>query len=326
MKKTLSILLITLLAALLAACPAETGTNTETNENTEEPAKTVEAAILEVDDSFTEAGKKKDVKFYEANVSDDFVGVMGNGRADKAMVLKWIGDDPCEPVSSSTSDRKVVELGDGVALMTGKGSGERKCGDKTEKNSDVYAVLWEKDGEAWKAAYYQSIDIEEKVMPADKDAKAEEGAAKEEKPAAEGEAKKEEAPVEPKIANDEEMAKTLLEIENKLWEAWSKNDIKPFEETLAANFMSLSADGVGDRAAEIKAIGEGGCKINSFSLSDGMATKVNDGLYIFTYKGMQDGTCGEEALDKVVYTTTIFTKDGDAWKPMFHMNSPEPKK
>ena len=96
--------------------------------------------------------------------------------------------------------------------------------------------------------------------------------------------------------------------------------------TDAATFMLYSEDGLGDRASEIKAIGENECKLNSFSLADGKAIKVNDNLYIFTYKGTQDGTCGGEALDKVVYTTTIFTKDGETWKPAFHMNTPAPEK
>lgn len=337
MRKALSILLITMLAALFAACPSGTETNTATNENTEEQPKTVEAAVLEVDDTFAAAGLKKDGKFFEANIADNFIGVSAGGFWDKAMVVKMISDDPCEGKSNPPADRKVMEMGDGVALLTGKGSGERTCNGETTKSADNYAVLFVKDGETWKAAYYQNIQtMEEKVGPA-------EGAAKEgEKPAADAEAKKEEpaadaakegekpaaeekkeeAPMTPKFQSDEAVAKTLLETENKLWEAWSKSDTKPFEEMLAANFMSYSADGLGDRAAEIKAIGENECKLNSFSLSDGKAIKVNDGLYIFSYKGTQDGKCGDKALDKVVYTTTIFTKDGDMWKPLFHMNSP----
>lgn len=329
MKRSLSVLLITILAALFAACPSGTETNTASNGNTEEKPKTVEAAILEVDDSFSAAGQKKDGKFFDANLTDSFVGVGSNGFWDKSMVVKMISDDPCEGKSNPSTDRKVTEISDGVALLTGKGSGERTCDGKTTKSGENFAILFVKDGETWKAAWYQGIQtMEEKVGPADDakkegEAKSEEPAAKEEKPAAEP--KKEEAPPAPKFQNDEAMAKTLLETENKLWDAWSKNDTKPFEELLAANFMSYSADGLGDRAAEIKSIGEGGCKLNSFSLEDGKAVKVNDNLYIVFYKGNQDGTCGGKALDKVVYTSTIFTKDGDTWKPLFHMNTAEKK-
>ena len=318
-----------MLAALFAACPAGTETNTATNENTVEKPKTVEAAVLEVDDTFSAAGEKKDGKFFDANLTDNFVGVAPNGLWDKAMVVKMIGDDKCENKSAPSTDRKVTELGEGTALLTGKGSGERTCDGNTTKSTENYAVLFVKDGETWKAAYYQTIPTSKPEEAKADDSKKEgekpaaNAEAKKEEPAAE--AKKEEAPPAPKFQNDEAMAKTLLETEKKLWEAWSKNDTKPFEELLAANFMSYSADGLGDRASEIKSIGEGGCKINSFSLGDGTAVKVNDGLYIFTYKGNQDGTCGGEALDKVVYTTTIFTKDGDTWKPVFHMNTPEGK-
>ena len=323
-----------MLAALFAACPS--GTETNTASNTVEKPKTVEATVLEVDDTFSAAGEKKDGKFFDTNLTGNFVGVSPTGLWDKAMIVKMIGDDKCENKPNPATDRKVVELGDGTALLTGKGSGERTCDGKTTKSSENYAVLFVKDGETWKAAYYQTIPTstpeaakaddakkEGDKSVAESEAKKEEPAAKEEKPAAE--AKKEEAPAAPSIQSDETMAKTLLETEKKLWEAWSKGDTKPFEELLAANFMSYAVDGVGDRASEIKAIGEGDCKVSSYSLADGKAVKINDGLYIFTYKGNQEGTCGGKALDKVVYTTTIFTKDGDTWKPLFHMNTPAGK-
>jgi hypothetical protein len=323
MRKIFSILLVAMIAAMFAGCPAgtETGTNENANANAEAPAKTVEAAVLETDDTFTAAAQKKDGKFFEANLVDNFVGQSGQGPADKAMIVKYIGEDPCESKPNPPTDRKVVELADGIALMTGKSSGERSCGSDTKKVAEQYAVLWVKDGDAWKAAYYHGIEL-----PMKEEAKAEGEANKEEaKPAAEGEAKKEEAPMKPNIPNDEAMAKTLLDIEKGLWDAWAKGDTKPFEDTLAANFMSLSADGVGDRAAEIKDIGGGGCKISNWSIEDAKATKINDNFYVMTYKGNQTGTCGDEALPKLVYTSTIFMKDGDAWKPVFHANSPASK-
>jgi hypothetical protein len=331
MKKIFSILLVALIAALFVGCPAgtETNTNENTNANAEAPAKTVEAAVLETDDSFTAAAQKKDGKFFEANLVENFVGQSGQGPADKALIVKYIGEDPCESKPNPATDRKVVELADGIALMTGKSSGERSCGSDTKKVAEQYAVLWVKDGDAWKAAYYQGIElpVKEEAKADDAAKPAAEGEAKKEeaKPAAEGEAKKEEAPMKPNVPNDEAMAKTLLEIEKTLWAAWAKGDTKPFEDTLAANFMSLSADGVGDRAAEIKDIASGGCKISNWSIDDAKATKVNDNFYVMTYKGNQAGTCGEEALPKVTYTSTIFMKDGETWKPVFHANSPASK-
>lgn len=323
MKKTFSIILITILASLFAACPADTGTNTETNTNAEAPAKTLAATIEEIDDSFGVEMAKRNVAFFEENVSDNFVGMTPQGRMDKAMGVYFMKNNKCEDKNDPAAERKVHELADGVALLTGKSSGEQTCDGKTTKMSERYAVLWVKDGDKWKGAFYQGIPLPVKEEAKTEEKPAAEGEAKEEaKPAAEGEAKEAEPMPKENAPNDAELAKTLLDIEKGLWEAWSKNDTKPFEEKLAEKFVALSANGEGDRAAEIKMIGEEKCEIKSWSLTEEKATKVNDNFVILTYKGSQDGSCGGKALDKVVYTSTIFMKDGDTWKPVFHANSP----
>ena len=337
MKKTLSILLITMLAALFAACPSGTDTNTNANGNTEEQPKTVADAVMEVDDTFSAANLKKDGKFFEANVADNFIGVNAGGFFDKAMTVKYIADNPCEGKSNPPTDRKVTEMGEGVALVTGKGSGERTCDGETTKSADNYAVLFVKDGETWKAAYYQNIQtMEEKVGPADDakkegdkpaadaEAKKEEPAADaaktEEKPAAEE--KKEEAPMTPKFQNDEEIAKALAAIENDLWAAWAKKDAKPFEDVLAADFQDYSAEGIMDRAAALKSYTEHKCEVTSSALSDTNATKINDNLVIFSYKAVSKGTCeGKPMPDAPAYVASIWKKEGDSWKAVFHMMS-----
>ena len=77
-----------------------------------------------------------------------------------------------------------------------------------------------------------------------------------------------------------------------------------------------------DRAAVLKDIAEHKCKVTSSSISDTSATKVNDNFVIFTYKGMAKGTCDEKPMpDAPMYVTTIWMKDGENWKPVFHMGS-----
>lgn len=338
MKKSLSILLITMLAALFAACPSGTDTNTNANGNTEEQPKSVADALMEVDDSFSAASLRKDGTFFEANIADNFVGANAQGFFDKAMTVNYVSKNPCENKANPASDRKVTELGDGVALMTGKSSGEETCDGETTKGASNYAVLWVKDGETWKAAYYQTIQtMEEKVGPAEDaakegdqpaaegEAKAEEpaaDAAKEEKPAAEE--KTEEAPMTPKLQNDEELAKALAEKENDLWAAYAKKDAKPFEDALAANFQELNAEGLLDRAAALKTYTEHNCEVTSSALSDTNATKINDNLVVFTYKAMSKGTCDGKAMpDAPAYVSSIWVKEGDAWKAVFHMMSQE---
>lgn len=330
MSKIIGMLVICFAVLSFTACPPGTDTvNTNTsNTNGEGGEKSLQAQIEEIDDQFgTEMSKKNDA-FFDEHVADNFVGVGNQGRMDKAQGLFFIKNNKCESKPSVSSDRKVHELADGVALLTGMGAGEQTCDGKTEKSSERYAVLWVKEGDKWKGAFYHQI-----MLPAEKEAEADDAAKPEEKPAADAEAKKEEKPAAdgeakameemPKenAPNDAELAKTLLDIEKTLWGAWAKGDTKPFEETLADKFISLNEDGETDRAGEIKMIGEGKCEVKSWSLTDEKATKINENFVVLTYTSNQDGSCGGEALDKKVFTSTIFMKDGDAWKPVFHANS-----
>jgi hypothetical protein len=322
MKKTLSILLVAFVAALFAGCPAgtETGTNSNENANAEAPAKTVEEAVLEVDKQFSEASKKKDVKFYEANLTDNFAAVTPGGFFDKPSGLKMMSDDKCEPGDSSDSDKKVTEIADGVALLTGKGSSERTCDGKTTKSEEHFAVLFVKDSDTWKAAYYQGKPIPAK----EEDKPAAEGEAKKEElpaaPAAKEEPKKEEVPMAPKFASDDELTKALAGKEGELWAAWAKKDIKPFEDAFAADFNEMTSEGLVGRADVLKQIAENKCEVTGTSIGESHAIKIKDDLVLFIYKGSANGKCGDVALGSA-YDASIWKKDGDNWKVVFHMES-----
>lgn len=338
MKRILSLFVLTAVSLIIVGCGGGTETNENTNTNTEEQPKSVAEQIQSVGDSLTAAAEKNDASVFEANLWNDFVGVGAGGFVDKAWVLKYIADNKCDVKNDPGTDRNVTELADGIALATAKGSQSRTCDGKTEKMSWNSASLWVKDGDSWKIAYRQTVPTskpeaadaarEEEKPAAEGEAKKEEPAADvakaEEKPAAEE--KKEEAPAPVKLKSDDDLARTFAGIENDLWAAWAKKDTKPFEEVLAPNFSEVHADGVKDRAAVLKGIAENKCEITSSSISDTSATKVNDNFVIFTYKGMAKGTCDGQAIpDTPMYVTTLWMKDGENWKAVFHMESQEMK-
>ena len=123
------------------------------------------------------------------------------------------------------------------------------------------------------------------------------------------------------LANAGEV-RLLAEVDKKFWEAWSKKDTKVFEEGLASNFSEISPAGVNDRAATIKNIGEHNCEISKMTFSGPASVKVNDNLYLFMTKGAMEGKCGDDPAPKGINSTTVFMKDGDDWKPVFHMETP----
>ncbi|REJ76230.1 MAG: nuclear transport factor 2 family protein [Acidobacteria bacterium] len=336
MPKTIYLFVIATALLTFTACPpADTGSNPGDNSagNTTGEAS-VEESVVAFDNSAQEAWKNKNGKFFDENLTDNFVGVSQRGRADKAMVVASISSDECDIKSARSTDSKVTEIAEGVAIQTGKNDVDGTCEGKDLPDSQ-FVTLLVKDGDKWKAAYHQTRPIEaasddsgdgdeaEKSEGGEKpaaeaengdDAENKEGAAEAEKPA---------APPMPKFSNDEAAAEELTKLETDLWAAWAEKDTKPFEGVLADDFIELTADGPKDRAAILKQIAEHNCEIDSTGLSEAIATKVADNMYVFSYYGRATGKCDGETIPSAPnYTTTVFRKDGDVWKAVFHMGTP----
>ena len=304
--------LLTLIAvAVLAFAGCQQGTEqTAKNSNADQkPAEDLKTALSKLENDAYEAWKKKDGKFFEDMLTDGFVANGSNGPSMKADTIKGISDNPCEVKSYKISDVKVTEVGEGVAILTARNELDYTCKDKDGKDvagpSPGYAAsLYVKTGDKWQATYHQTV-------PAS-DAKGEQVASAGE------EGDKQEA----KSDDADEMTKTLEETEKKFWEGWAKKDTKVFEDGLASNFSEIGPEGYMDRAAAIKSIAEHKCEVKRTTLADSKAVKINDNLYLFMTKGSSEGACDGQPMPEAMHGTTLYAKDGDAWKPVFHTATP----
>lgn len=281
---------------------SNTGNESATESAAAETDKDVKGTLSEMELSAYKAWMNKDGKFFEGFLTDNYVSVGANGRGDREMSVKAITDFPCEVKSVQKGDNEVTELGDGIALLTSKDSVDVFCDGKKLPSPNWAATLYVKEGDKWQAAYHQT-------RPA-KDAKGEAP------PAPESSTDK------PGADSDQEMTEALMAIDKGLWEAWSKKDTKPFEENLTENYVGYGDEGRSDRAAYIKEMGENKCDLKSMSQDAANSTKINDNLYMLTYKSNLDGACDGTALPETIWSTSFFVKDGDKWKSAFWMGTP----
>ena len=80
------------------------------------------------------------------------------------------------------------------------------------------------------------------------------------------------------------------------------------------------------RADTIKLWTESPCEIRSVSVTDGTGTPISDHVTILTFKGRAEGTCyGEELPPTDIYGTSVYVKNGDAWKLAFTLNHSDNK-
>ena len=111
--------------------------------------------IIETEKKLWEAWKNKDMKPFQANLSDDAVMIGDSGVADKKTSLTAMEGMACEVKSYELMDLKVTFLNNSTAILTYKSTQDATCGGQavpaTVWSSSVYVMR----GGRWYAASHQ---------------------------------------------------------------------------------------------------------------------------------------------------------------------------
>ena len=127
---------------------------------------------------------------------------------------------------------------------------------------------------------------------------------------------------QPAAAQDE-LVKELASIERDLWKAWKDGDAAPFEKHLAASAIQIGPWGMaGDRAEIISGSSAGVCDVGEYEMDDWKVHRVTGDVVILTYEAEQEGSCDGMTLPEEAYYTTVFVREGGAWKVTSHQETP----
>lgn len=300
-KKILILGFMVLSAVLIAACGGQAGPANTENANTENSntaeAPDSSAAVIEAEKKGYDAWKNKDGKYFEEAAADNYVG---NGPFyDKASVVKFVNEFPCDVKDVKLEDPQTVELTSAAVLVTSKEVADYTCDGKPGASPLWAAGLFVKDGDKWKVAFHQVVHALD----------------------AKGERMLSSIPANRENATDD-LTKNLSEMDKKAWEAWSKKDSKFFEDWASDAYVSLDSDGRTDKAKLVKEVAEMQCEVKGFSMEGFKAVQVSENVAILTYTASQDVKCGDNALPGNVFASTVYVKDGDSWKGAFHIETP----
>jgi len=72
----------------------------------------------------------------------------------------------------------------------------------------------------------------------------------------------------------------------------------------------------------VNAAPRGDCEIKSYSLSDEQMSSLGNDAELITYKTTVDGTCGGQKVPANSWAASVYVRDGDQWKGVFHAESP----
>ena len=318
MKRNSLIILTLFTAALFAACgapannkPAATNANAANpaNANAAKPvaAAPTKEALMTLEKSGWEAWKTRDAKWAVENYSDKGFNLVGNGRTDKAAMIKSMETQKCDIKSYALSDDKMQMAGPDVAFLTFKAIQDGTCDGKKVPAAVWSASVYIREGDKWKAAFYAEAPVvDPKAAPA--------------KPAAAAPAKKDAA--KPAETKPDAATEALMAVETKAWEAWKNKDAKGLDDFAAKDMVSLSsAEGWTARDVTLKRWSDPSCNVKSLSLTDPASTAWGSDYAILTFKATVDGKCGTETLTPE-WNATIYAKEGGAWKALMTMGIP----
>ena len=326
---------ITAMAALsMWACVDNTNTNRPANSNANsnatasKPAATADA-LMAMDKQAQEAYLKNDGKFFEGFLGDKFMMYGDNGKpANKAELVKMIGEGKCEAKSSAFEEQKATMLDADTALLTYKATIDATCGGHKVPSPTRAASVYARMGDKWMPVWHGETLI---VAP----------------PATAGNDNKS-APMPPKPADEKSMANAntsapanansnsssastsadpnvdaMVAVERSGWEAWKARDANKLNELTAANvsYIDLMGNYAQTKADVVKSWTGSNCTISSTSVTDTSGMMLSPTMGMIMFKGTGVGEC-EGTKIKPVLGTSFYVKEGSTWKLVFGFENP----
>jgi Domain of unknown function (DUF4440) len=305
--------LTTAAALAFAGCGGSAPANRASAANTAAkapPAAPTLEALVTLQKSAYEAWKSKDATFWDTYLSDAFVGYGSAGKLDKASAAREYDGAACEIKSYALADAAIKPLGSDAALLTFRATVDGACGGQAVPAHSSGAALFVRDGDRWKSAFYGDAPvIDPKAAAA--------------KPVGKNEASRE---VEAKPAARDAGTEALLAVEKAVWEAWRMHDTKQLEDLTATDisFINIFGTYLATKDEALKDWTGTGCDVKDVSVTDAAATMLPPTVGILTFKGAADGTCYGQKVGPI-WGTSVYVKDGNAWKWTFGMNVPAPQ-
>ncbi len=300
-------------ALAVGACagdaPANDANAASTAARTAQAAPTNDALVALEKGAF-EAWKTRDASFWDGFLADEFVGYGSSGRIEKAAATREYTGADCEIESYALSDEQMRPLGKDAALLTYKTTVDGTCGGQRLPANSWAASIYVRADATWKGAFHAAASI---VDPGATPAIA---AVSEEAPE-----KDEAKPAAPDAGTD-----ALVAAEKALWEAWKDHDAERIEEltTEEISFINIFGTYFATKADAIEDWTGPGCEVQSVSVTDGVATMLSPTVAILRHTSSADGTCFGQEVGSV-WGTSVYVKDGDAWKWAFGINLPAPR-
>jgi ketosteroid isomerase-like protein len=115
---------------------------------------------------------------------------------------------------------------------------------------------------------------------------------------------------------------TLVTLEKSAYEAWKSKDAKFWDTFLSDKFVGWGSSGKLDKASATKEYTGADCEIKRFALSGEQMKPLGQNAALITHKTTVDGTCSGQKVAVNSWVASVYVRDGDTWKGIFHAEAP----
>jgi Domain of unknown function (DUF4440) len=119
------------------------------------------------------------------------------------------------------------------------------------------------------------------------------------------------------LANDADTKAALVVLEKSAYDAWQSKDAKYWDSFLSERFVGWGSSRL-DKASATKEYTGADCDIKSYALSDEEISPLGANAVLITHKTAVDGTCGGNLIPAINWTASVYVRDSDKWKAIFH--------
>src|ERR1700681_1668970 len=114
----------------------------------------------------------------------------------------------------------------------------------------------------------------------------------------------------------------LVTIEKSAYAAWKSKDAKFWDTFLSDKFVGWGSSGRLDKASATKEFSGADCEIKRFALSGEQMKPLGQNAALITHKTTVDGTCSGQKVAVNSWVASVYVRDGDTWKGIFHAEAP----
>jgi hypothetical protein len=128
------------------------------------------------------------------------------------------------------------------------------------------------------------------------------------------------------IAAPTPLADSLIQLEQRSWQAWKARDGAFFRTFLSEDHVEIGFGGRASKNEVVETVGTPRCIVRSYTLTEFRFSRIDSETALLTYHAAQDTRCGGNAVPSPVWVTSIYARRDNRWLNVVYQQTQDTRK